>query len=182
MAVCSLSSIGRKAYLGPRPALSAPCHYRLCLPTDTPDSRLNLILCLCVYLQKVRIPNTESCQSSGFLVGKLCTFASIDFSSSTSTRYFFSLIMLCSTKRGIGKYIPNATAKSWKEQSVLKFENWVKKIKTLITANTTPASGPDYKPFLYNVPLHNVQNGREVTVTPYTSCSHTLATNRSSTE
>jgi len=99
MAVCSLSSTGRKAYLGPRPALSAPSHYHLCLPTDTPDSRLNLILCLCVYLQKVRIPNTESCQGSGFLVGKLCTFASIDFSSSTSTRYFCSLIVLCSTKR-----------------------------------------------------------------------------------
>lgn len=123
MAVCSLSSIGRKAYLGPRCALSAPCHYHLCLPTDTPDSRLNLILCLCVYLQKVRIPNTASFQSSGFLVGKLCTFASIDFSSSTSMRYFCNLIVLCSTKRRVGSYIPNATAKNRKEQSILKFEN-----------------------------------------------------------
>lgn len=112
MAVCSLSSIGRKAYLGTGPALSALCHYRLCLPTDTPDSRLNLILCLCVYLQKVRIPNTESCQSLGFLVGKLYTFASIDFSSSTSMLYFCNLIVLRSTKRGAGKYRPNATAKN----------------------------------------------------------------------
>ena len=161
MEVCSLSSIGRKAYLGPRPALSAPCHYHLCLPTDTPDSRLNLILCLCVCLQKVRIPYTESCQSSGFLLGKLRTFASIDFSSSASMWHFCTLIVLCSMKRGVGKYTPNATARNWGtvhfevRELGEKFEGWAPLIKP-------SASGPDFELFLYTLPLHNGPKGREV--------------------